>query len=274
MDRHAVGAIEIIGLADGTGQFTPDLFPGTEESHISGILADAGKTDIATAFNAYVIKSCEAVMLVDAGPRDLMGPTAGGLQDELAVAGVAPSDVTHIVFTHLHPDHVAGSITADGTPVFANAQVMATEADVAFWSDATNFAGAPEMAQQFQQLAVAVLGAYGDRLTQVADNADIVGGVSLIPLPGHTPGHVGVRVTDGDAMLLHVADIFHAQDLQLADPEIAISFDIDPDTARATRKRILDELATDGTVFTGSHLGAPKFATLERAGSGYRLSGL
>lgn len=72
-------------------------------------------------------------------------------------------------------------------------------------------------------------------------------------------------------MLIHGGDIIHAPALQAADPEIAIVFDMDSDTARATRKRLLDELATDGALFTGGHYLRPAFHVAVRQGSGYRL---
>lgn len=271
MTTHHVGEIEIIGITDGAAEFTPDLFPGVDADHIGGLIKAAGKTSIATNFNAFVVRTGDAVVLIDAGPRDLMGPGAGALQARLAEHGVAPGDITHLLFTHIHPDHVAGALTPEGKPVFENAAAFVAEADFGFWTEASNFTTTPEMITQWHQLAMVLAQAYGERLTPVSDSAQIAPGVSLLPLPGHTPGHVGVRVSDGAESFLHVSDIVHAQDVQLADPEIAIVFDLDPDTARMTRKRVLDELASDGTVFSGGHIIAPKFARLERAGSGYRL---
>ena len=99
-------------------------------------------------------------------------------------------------------------------------------------------------------------------------------GSAATALPGHTPGHSGFRVDDGNDSLIMVCDIVHAPDLQIADPEIAIAiaFDVDPDTARQTRKQMLDMIASDGIRLTGGHLMTPKFAQLQRAGSGYRLN--
>lgn len=271
MARHMVGEIEVVGITDGARQFTPDLFPGADEAHINALLKTAGSDGINTNFNAFVVKTGKSVMLIDAGPRDLMGPTAGGLLDGLRGEGIAPSDITHLVFTHIHPDHIAGALTPDGKPVFENAAVSIAEADFSFWTDPGNFTTTPEMITHWHQLAMALKAAYGERIDPVGMTADIISGVSLMPLAGHTPGHVGVRVSDGAAQFLHVADIVHAPDIQLADPEIGIVFDLDGDAARATRKRVLDELANEGTVFSGGHLITPKFARLEAAGSGYRL---
>jgi len=208
-------------------------------------------------------------MLVDAGPRDLFGPTCGNLPAGLAEAGVSPADVSHLMLTHLHPDHIAGAITADGDAVFTNATLLVNEDERAFWCRDEAFGD--ENMDQWQQVAKTVVGAYGERVESFSANADLGGGVTAVALPGHTPGHSGFRVDDGNDSLIMVCDIFHAPDLQLPDPEIAIAFDIDPDTAKQTRKRMLDMIASDGTKLTGGHMVTPKFARLLRTGNGYRL---
>jgi len=247
----SIGEQQIIAITDGHFQFEAELFPGTDESHIQALLANAGTDSIQTNFNAFVIKSKARTMLVDAGPRDLFGPTCGKLPDALAEAGIAEQDISHLMLTHLHPDHIAGAITADGEAVFKNATLMVNEDEVAFWNRDETF-GDDNM-DQWQQMAKAVLAAYGERMELFAADADLGGGVTSVALPGHTPGHSGFRV------------------VQIADPDIAIAFDIDADTARDTRKRILDMVATDGIKFTGGHLMSPKFARIQRAKQGYKL---
>ena len=265
----SIGQHEIIAITDGEFQFGAELFPGTDESHINELLAQAGVDTIQTNFNAFVIKSPGRTMLVDAGPRDMFGPTCGKLPEGLAEAGVAAADISHIMLTHMHPDHIAGAITADGEAVFTNATLLVNDDELAFWGRAESFGD--ENMDQWQQVAKTVLGAYGERVETFASNADLGGGVTSVALPGHTPGHSGFRVDDGNDSLIMVCDIVHAPDLQIADPEIAIAFDVDPDTARQTRKQTLDMIASDGNRLTGGHLMTPKFARLQKAGNGYRL---
>jgi glyoxylase-like metal-dependent hydrolase (beta-lactamase superfamily II) len=202
-----------------------------------------------------------------------MGAECGLLPKGLAELGVTPDQVDTLLATHLHPDHVAGFITPDGAAVFPNARLFVTAAEVDFWGNPDNFTGALAGAAGFAAIARAVLAAYSDRLEVVQPNAAIVPGLILFDLPGHTPGHVGWRLDSDGATLLHVGDIIHAPALQIPNPDIAIVYDLDMDTARTTRKRLLDELATDGALFTGGHLLAPKFLRVERAGSGYRVAG-
>lgn len=266
-----IGSAEVTILTDGALAFPPDYFPKTEGTHIDSLLEQAGTHDIDTNFNAVLIRDGGKLTLIDAGPRDLFGPSAGFLPEALQEAGVTPAQVNLLFATHLHPDHIAGMITPSGNAVFPQAELCITRGEHEFWSDeaATNSAGEP--VSDWAALARTVLAAYGDRLRIIPEGGEIAPGLTSVSLPGHTPGHSGWRLSSGDSQLIHVGDIVHAPALQVADPEIGIVFDIDMDTARETRKRLLDELATDGALFTGGHFLHPAFHAVERAGRGYRL---
>ncbi|MFN4058980.1 MAG: MBL fold metallo-hydrolase [Roseinatronobacter sp.] len=270
---QTLGAASVSVITDGAVTFTPDLFPGTEPDSIARHLEQAGADAIHTNFNATLIRLGDHLVLADGGPRDLMGPDCGLLPKGLSELGVTPDQVDTLLATHLHPDHVAGFVTPDGAAVFPNARLFVTAAEVDFWGNPDNFTGALAGAEGFAAIARAVLAAYADRLEVVGNKAAILPGLSLFDLPGHTPGHVGWRIDSDGATLLHVGDIIHAPTLQIPNPDIVIVYDLDADTARSTRKRLLDELATDGALFTGGHLLAPKFLRVERAGSGYRPAG-
>lgn len=266
-----VGEAEVSIITDGTFTFTPDLFPETDPARISALLEAAGTPEIATNFNAVLIRHADRVILADAGPRDLFGPTCGFLLDGLAELGVTPDQVDTLLATHLHPDHIAGMITPAGAAVFPNATLHVAQADREFWSEEANFAGALSGIADWAKLAQAVLAAYGDRLAVLAEGVEVAPGITGLALPGHTPGHFGWRLDSGAAGLIHVGDIVHAPALQVADPEIAISFDLDMDQARTARKRLLDQLASERTLFTGGHFLQPAFNRLVREGQGYAL---
>lgn len=265
-----IGDADVTVLTDGVFAFPPDLFPGTPGDRIDSLLADAGATAIETNFNATLIRTGGRLVLADAGPRDLFGPTCGNLPAALSEAGVTPAQIDTLFATHLHPDHIAGMIAADCSAVFPNAELTVSATEHAFWSDpARTSEGA---LKDWGQLARAVLTAYANRLRLLHPQGEIAPGLTALPLPGHTPGHGGWRLSSGDAQLVHVGDIVHAPALQVADPDIAIAFDIDSDTARAQRKRLLDMIATDRLMFTGGHFLHPAFYGLERDGAGYTLT--
>lgn len=267
---HKVGDIDVTILTDGAITFDAGLFPGADPGHIAQLLADAGETAIRTNFNASLIHTGQKKVLVDTGPRDLFGPDCGNMPAALNEAGVDPEEIETLFLTHLHPDHAAGAVTAEGQAVFRNAELVVTEADRAFWNNDANFSGADDTVKGWQQLAKAVLAAYGDRLRILDGEGQIAPGVTSVPLPGHTPGHAGYRVSSGAAQLIHVGDIVHAPMLQIPDPEISVVFDVDAEMARAARKRLLAEVAADGIPCTGGHFLRPALARIRRDGSGYR----
>ncbi len=267
-----IGNADVSVITDGAVSFQAETFPHTDPAHLDALLKAGGESEIRTNFNATLIRTGGRVVLLDAGPRDLFGPTCGHLPDGLAELGVTAEEVDTLVATHLHPDHVAGMITADGAAIFPNATLYVTAAEVDFWSEPTHFTGALSGIAGYAALASAVLAAYADRLVITAAGADIAPGLSLLDLPGHTPGHCGWRLDSDGVQLLHVGDIIHAPAVQLPDPSIGTAFDLDRDTARATRKRLLDELATDGALFTGGHFLQPAFLRVVRDGANYRLA--
>ena len=269
---RSIGTATVSVITDGAVSFDHGTFPHTAPDHLDAVLRASGEPEIRTNFNATLIRTGGRVVLVDAGPRDLFGPACGHLPDGLAELGVTPDQVDTLVATHLHPDHVAGMITPEGAAVFANATLYVTQAEVDFWSNPAHFAGDLARMAGWADLARAVLAAYGDRLVITGTDADVAPSLSLLSLPGHTPGHCGWRLDSDGVQLLHVGDIIHAPALQLADPAIATAFDLDRDTASQTRKRLLDELATDGALFTGGHFLQPAFLRVMRDGAAYRLA--
>ena len=185
-------------------------------------------------------------------------------------SGPCPSDITDIFLTHLHPDHIAGTINTDGTAVFENATLKVLDKEYNFWSsqdfDETEVNGA-----NWANLAKAVLNAYKDCLETLSFDSDIASGVSSVSIPGHTPGHSGFRVDDGNESLIQMGDILHVPNLQLINPNVATVFDIDPEGALKSRRGVLDMVSTDKMLCTSGHMLDQKFGHLEKKGTGYNF---
>lgn len=267
-----VGDMEVSALTDGVGEFAPAQFPTTDASEIEDLLAKSGKSGIETNFNAFLVKGPNSITLIDAGARDLLGPKAGFLHEALAEVNVTASQVDHLVITHMHPDHHGGAISELGEPVFRNAQMTLGHTEYSYWNNELNFSGKGDHAEISYARSRKVLDAYRERLNVVADDADLGQGVWLIPLPGHTPGHSGVRVSSGAEQFVIMSDIVHAQDLQFVNPEISVVFDKDPELARNSRRTLLEQLCTDRIPCSGGHVLHPGIGYVERQGSGYIFS--
>jgi glyoxylase-like metal-dependent hydrolase (beta-lactamase superfamily II) len=266
----AVGSLKVVALRDGELFLPSGALVNLSEQDLKTISNDENSRLAYSNVNAYLIQSKDQNLLIDSGCRDLFGPTCGFVQEALKEVGLVPSDITDIFLTHLHPDHIAGTINTDGTAVFENATLKVLDKEYNFWSsqdfDETEVNGA-----DWANLAKAVLNAYKDCLETLSFDSDIASGVSSVSIPGHTPGHSGFRVDDGNESLIQMGDILHVPNLQLINPNVATVFDIDPEAALKSRKGVLDMVSTDKMLCTSGHMLDQKFGYLEKNGTGYNF---
>src|SRR5690606_1014264 len=143
----------------------------------------------------------------------------GHLLDELARAGRRPEDVTVVVNTHAHGDHIKGNTTArDGrrVPAFPNARYVLGQAD---WDW---FNGSRGRVHEFAE-HVALL-AELDRLTLIAGELPLARDVRAVPTPGHTPGHTSVVVESRGRTAIFLGDLCH-HPLHVRQPQWVSEFD-------------------------------------------------
>lgn len=270
--RFEVGDRAVTALLDGALQIDRSQLTGVDDEAYEAAMRDAYRDPASyrSAVNGFLVDAPEGVILVDAGTGTAMGPDLGRLPDNLQAAGVAPEDVTLLIATHLHPDHVGGAVV-DGAARFPNAEMVVHRADRDFWLDEATRNAAPAEAQPFFDLAASVVEAYGDRLRIVEGDEEVAPGLTTMHLPGHTPGHMGVMLDGGgDAGLLMWADIVHVPPVQFAMPQVTIGFDTDPSQAAETRAAILDRVASDRLMVAGAHMTFPGLANIATDGDGYR----
>lgn len=264
-----VGDFTVTALCDGHVDFDLSRLPGVA---MEDALAAAGGSgidprDLAVSVNAFAISAPGRLYLVDSGNGSIRGPGLGHLLRAMSAAGLRPEDVDVLLMTHMHGDHVAGLYDGDRS-VFPNAELVVSQAERDFWDT-------PEGLDELQrtQLAMALTGfeVHAGRTTLATPGREAVPGITMVALPGHTPGHVGYLL-DADDPLLIWGDVVHVPAFQIARPDWYFRFDVDPETAIATRRRVLDQVATEGWRVTGAHLPFPGFARIERgpAGLGYR----
>jgi glyoxylase-like metal-dependent hydrolase (beta-lactamase superfamily II) len=218
--------------------------------------------------NAFLLHLGDRLALVDSGCGGAMGPSLGRLAENLAAMGVAPAAIDTVLLTHLHPDHVGGLVDAEGNARLPNAELIMHAAEPAFWGDDEVLAQASDEHRGYIQLARAVLEAYRGRVRTVT-SGEVLQGVTVIPEPGHTPGHSGWLIASGGDLVLIWGDIVHMPGVQFAHPGAGMGFDTDGAQAIATRRRIFDMAATDRLLVAGMHLDFPTFGHVARAGEGY-----
>jgi glyoxylase-like metal-dependent hydrolase (beta-lactamase superfamily II) len=271
--RLMVGDLEVTALYDGAGAFDLHWLNG-KKSTMNGV-AEALREDphmLDISDMGFLVNTGKQVILVDAGAGTWWGGGVfGRLANSLRSAGSTPEEVDLVLLTHLHSDHAGGLTTQDGKRVFPNAEVYVAKAESDFWLSPENVAKAPKEAQEFFQSAQAIAAPYikaGKWHTFSASDA-IADGVKAVPLPGHTPGHMGYEFSSKGQKIFFWGDIIHAQRVQLKKPEVTAVFDIDQPAAAATRNRLLPTLSHEGVLIAGPHGAFPGLGRLHKDGNGY-----
>ncbi len=267
-----VGGFTVIRLEDGLFPLEPGMIPQADGPTGRSLLDGAGLSPRGPSpepVNAFLIRRGARHWLLDAGCGTVFGPGFDRVTAALAAQGVHAEQVETVWLSHLHADHAGGLLTPERQARFARAELVVQEAEVAFWTDAGARAHASAALSPMFDTAQAVLAAYAGRVRRIAGETELAGGVLTVPLPGHTPGHMGVSIADGAERLLIWGDVIHSRLLQMPHPDWTVIWDADPAQAMATRRRLLDRAASDGFRVAGMHMAAD--GRIERDGAGYRL---
>jgi glyoxylase-like metal-dependent hydrolase (beta-lactamase superfamily II) len=267
VSTHTIGRATVSQINDGVGGWTPKL--SAPEAEWRAALPQADERGyVENDHYTGLIQIGDARILVDVGFDDpspsshFMPPRyrrTPGVTAALAALGVRPEEITHVLFTHFHGDHVAGAIVGDRAR-FPNARHLIGRAD---WE------GNPALASG-QSLEATQLGGLSrlGRLDLVDGEPEVVPGVTMIHAPGESAGHSIVRVRDGGATAYFVGDLFHfpceVEHLDWVSPGR------DPVAMRRSRERLLPAAADEGALVTFSHAQFPGWGRVERRDGGYR----
>ena len=270
--RWTLGDLTITALNDGWFQASLDLVTGISKEEAGRLQVAGFRTEQPkVTLNAFLITGAgRKPVLIDAGYGELApSGTLGRLASALALTGVKPEEIGTVLVTHLHPDHVGG-LTTGGAAAYSNAEIVVHADEAAHWLPDEALAKAPDGAKPYFEGARKALAPYAERMREHR-GGEVLPGITAVPLPGHTPGHCGVRIVSGGQSLLIWTDVVHLPAIQFKNPEAGVGFDVDGDGARATRKRIMEEAARERTLIAGCHLEFPTFGYLDRDGTGYRF---
>ncbi len=272
--RYLVGDVEVTALYDGYIQLDPKLLKGIQSDDLQKLLAKLfiDSTDgVQTAVNAYLINTGDEVVLVDTGAAKCFGPTLGGMLDNLRASGYQPEQVNLVVLTHLHADHACGLVAANGEAAFPNATVRAAKEEADFWLDEERAAKAPEAQQGFFTMSRNSVAPYksAKRFSTFGPNEKLAKTLSVVPSPGHTPGHSSLLIESAGKSLLILGDVVHNYAVQFPRPEVAIEFDTDSEQAIKTRKQIFADAAANRLAVAGAHLPFPGIGHVGTQDQGY-----
>jgi len=274
--RVAVGALEVMVVTDGAAPRSasnPGVVANATPEQVTAALRAAGfpGPEFLQPFNPAAVRTPRGVVAIDVGTAGIAGPQTGRFLANMREAGLDPAQVTAVLITHLHADHFSGLTDANGVANFPNARIFVPQRDWAYWTDEAEESRARDLLRPNFGNVRRRFAPYQGRIETFAPGAEVVPGVTALDAPGHSPGHVVFRVADGGQQLMVTGDAVHMPPFYFANPDWFIAFDSDPAMAVATRRRLLDQLATDRIPVVVYHAAMPATGRVERAGTGYRL---
>lgn len=273
--RFTLGDFEITTVYDGAVH-VPKVHPifgkNQDAETVKQYLAEnhlpADKMTI--SFTPVIVNTGKEVVMFDSGYGEERREAGAGLvADTLASAGYSADQIDVIVITHCHPDHVSGLIEAD-KPMFPNARYVCGDVEYDFWSR-------KELAESSDETMAGRAKAVQSNVVPLAEKIDFIkpdtgvaSGITSIGAFGHTPGHMAYHVESAGKRFVIFADVTNHYVASLAKPDWHCAFDMDPEAAAATRRKMLDMIATEKVPATGYHMPFPAVGYVEKRGEGFR----
>jgi len=276
--RFTIGSFQCFAISDGTSVYAnpaPALFPHAPAAELEQALRahaidPRAWTEWVSDYTCLLVDTGDHRVLVDTG----MGhhsPTTGALIPNLRALGVAPDDIDTVVLTHGHPDHIGGTLDADGRPAFPNARFVMWRSEWAHWTTPLERPPDGPMVQFMHDFALPQLLPLSERIQTIEHEADVVPGVRALAAPGHTPGHMALEIASGDDRLLVLSDtILHP--IHVEHPDWNTVYELLPNQAIATRHRLLRRAAEQRALVAAFHLPFPGIGRIETTDHGWRWS--
>jgi len=236
---------------------------------LPGRISDDGK--VVMSFHSFVLKTGRHTILIDTccgKPRPSREQFDTGKMDYLAglaAQGVRPEEVTHVMYTHLHWDHVGWNTQLkDGrwVPTFPNAKYIFGEREVKAWEDLHSRDPQPHYVDSI----LPILEAKQAQLVQSDFALDDE--VWLEPSPGHTPDHMSICLASQGQRGVVTGDLIH-NPVQCLEPQWKMRADFDADRAIATRKTFLDTYCESDVVVCATHFPEPSFGRVTPRGDAF-----
>ncbi len=253
--RFSIGGFEVTTLLAGTNT-QPDpqsIFGRNVEAEAFAEVSAAhflSTQETRFFFTPVVVNTGSSLILFDTGLN------AVAITSALEAAGYMPDQIDTVVITHMHGDHIGGLIRGNNA-TFANANYITGRVEYDHWADAGN----DRFDSNMRPFAV--------QTTFLEPGQDVTTGITAVEAYGHTPGHMAYHLESDGAQMMLFADLANHPVWSLAHPDWEVRFDQDKEAAAASRRRVLDMLATERIPAAGYHMPFPALGFVDRHADGF-----
>lgn len=266
-----LGSATLTTVSDGTlvlpGSF---VFAPVAEAEVENVVNKFGidRERLTPECNLALFRDGTNTVLFDVGSGPDFMPSAGKIAEGLDAAGIAPEDITHVVFTHAHPDHIWGLLDAFDEPLFPDAAYMMGRDEWNYW---WNPATVDEIGAERQAFAVGAkrrMEAIEGMVELFDDGDELLPGIAAVASYGHTPGHMSFEVRSGANKALIAGDAIGNHHIAFAYPEAETGADQDAAMAVEARRMLFDRLVSEQMTLVGFHLPEGGIGRAERVADG------
>lgn len=279
--RYKVGDAQVTVVSDGVNTFAlgGNFVPNAKVEDVAAALEKAymPKDKVSIQFGPLVINSGGKLIVLDTGngAAALVNSkgAVGQFSANMAAAGFDPKAVDMVVISHFHGDHINGLLNADGTPAFANAEVLVPSVEWKFFMDDGEMSRATgeRMPGVFKNARRVLEAGLNKKVTPYEWGKEVAPGLLAVETPGHTPGHTSYVLSSGSGKVFIQSDVTNVPYLFAANPGWHAFFDQDADMAEKSRRKTYDMLVADKLQVQGFHYPFPGLGNVEKDGNGYRV---
>lgn len=277
--KYKVGDIEVAAVYDGIWRkpHDPTFIKNASIEDTKEALSKAGLTTefMPIPLTVTVLKIGGKYVMIDSGSGvGQWQANATNLPANMKAAGIDRDQISTILISHFHPDHVWG-LMEKGTnaAVFPNAELVVNSTEYKWWTEPGRVEKLPEGRRPAGKRISDVFPTWKN-WKLVEDNAEVAPGVRMLAAPGHTPGHSVFLVTSGKDQLMASNDAMYVPALLAPHPDWQGAYDQDGATAVTTRRKLMDRIIADKMMVCGAHFPFPGRGTFTKDGDAYAFAPL